>query len=97
VIADSSYAPLAHVNAGNGMSATPRVPADRPRTALLTTYLVTHRDCVRRRLRGRLDPGRDLPGGRHRDGRVLLEWHSLDHIPITDSYWGLGTDWDYVP
>ena len=32
VIADSSYAPLAHVNAGNGMQRrSPRVPADRPR------------------------------------------------------------------
>ena len=29
-------------------------------------------------------------------GRVLLEWRSLDHIPISDSYWPVGSDWDYV-
>ncbi len=29
-------------------------------------------------------------------GRVLLEWHSLDHIPTTESYWPLTEDWDYV-
>ena len=29
-------------------------------------------------------------------GKVLLEWHSLDHIPITESYWPRTVDWDYV-
>ena len=33
----------------------------------------------------------DIPSG-----RVLLEWHSLDHIPIEESYWPLSADWDYV-
>ena len=36
----------------------------------------------RRRERARLD----RPGGRREDGRVLFEWHSLDHVPITDTY-----------
>jgi hypothetical protein len=28
---------------------------------------------------------------------VLLEWHSLDHIPLTESYWPLTSwSWDYV-
>src|SRR6266542_1348901 len=32
-------------------------------------------------------------------GRVLFEWHSLDHVPLTDSYQPLpsspGAPWDY--
>lgn len=98
VIADSSYAPLARVNAGNGMRGDLHefLLTDRG-TALLTTYLVTHHD---------LRPVGGSANGSIQDaifqevdiatGRVLLEWHSLDNIPITDSYWGLGTDWDYV-
>ena len=98
VIADSSYAPLAHVNAGNGMSGDLHefLLTDRG-TALLTTYLVTHRDL--RSVGGSEDGSIQDAIFQEVDiatGRVLLEWHSLDHIPITDSYWGLGTDWDYV-
>jgi len=29
-------------------------------------------------------------------GKVLFEWHSLDHIPLTDSYWPVTTLWDYA-
>jgi hypothetical protein len=29
-------------------------------------------------------------------GRVLLDWHSLDHIPLTDSYYPVSTWWDYA-
>jgi hypothetical protein len=27
---------------------------------------------------------------------VLLEWHSLDHIPLSESYWPVYEPWDYV-
>jgi hypothetical protein len=98
VIADSSYAPLARVNAGNGLSGDLHefLLTDRG-TALLTTYVVTHRDLrsVGGSANGTIQDAMfqeiDIPSG-----RVLLEWHSLDHIPITDSYWPLGADWDYV-
>jgi hypothetical protein len=98
VIADTSYRPLATVNAGNRRSGDLHefLLTDRG-TALLTTYLVTEQDL--RAVHG-------LKQGTIQDamfqeidvasGRVLLEWHSLDHIPITDSYWPLSEDWDYV-
>lgn len=31
-----------------------------------------------------------------RTGRVLLEWHSLDHIPVNESYKALGDPYDYL-
>jgi hypothetical protein len=98
VVADSSYRPLATVNAGNRRAGDLHefLLTDRG-TALLTTYTVTQRDL--RAVHG-------LKNGTIQDamfqeidvssGKVLLEWHSLDHIPITDSYWPLSADWDYV-
>jgi hypothetical protein len=98
VIADSSYQTLAHVNAGNGHQGDLHefLITDRG-TALLTSYEVLSRDL------------RAVGGSAHgtiqdamfqeveiRSGRVLFEWHSLDHIPIEESYWPVGADWDYV-
>jgi len=98
VVADSSYRTLATVNAGNRRAGDLHefLLTDRG-TALLTTYVVAQRDL--RAVHG-------LKNGTIQDamfqeidvssGRVLLEWHSLDHIPITDSYWPLSGNWDYV-
>jgi hypothetical protein len=98
VIADASYRPIARVNAGNGYQGDLHefLLTDRG-TALLTSYRVTTRD---------LRPVGGPRDGTIQDalfqevdiasGRVLLEWHSLDHIPITESYWPLMDDWDYV-
>jgi hypothetical protein len=98
VIADASYAPIAHVNAGNGYQGDLHefLLTDRG-TALLTTYAVTRHDL--RSVGGSQD-------GTIQDaifqevevatGNVLLEWHSLDHIPLSESYWPLGANWDYV-
>ena len=98
VIADSSYAPIARVNAGNGYQGDLHefLLTDRG-TALLTTYAVTTRDL------------RSVGGSQSgtiqdaifqeveiASGKVLLEWHSLDHIPLSESYWPLSLDWDYV-
>jgi hypothetical protein len=98
VVADSSYAPIAHLNAGNGLHGDLHefLLTDRG-TALLTSYVVVTRDL------------RAVGGSEHgtiqdalfqeidvASGRVLLEWHSLDHIPITESYWPLSANWDYV-
>jgi hypothetical protein len=98
VIADASYVPLATVNAGNGLAGDLHefLLTDRG-TALLTSYVITHRDlrAVGGSASGTIQDAMfqeiDLA-----TGKVLLEWHSLDHIPITDSYYPLSVDWDYV-
>jgi hypothetical protein len=98
VIADSSYRPLATVNAGNRHAGDLHEFLITNRgTALLTTYAVTDRDlrAVGGSAHGTIQDAMfqevDISGG-----RVLLEWHSLDHIPIEESYWPLSRDWDYV-
>jgi hypothetical protein len=99
VIANDAYQPLAHVAAGNGRSGDLHefLLTDRG-TALLTAYVLRHID---------LRPVGGSRSGAIQDaifqevdlasGRVLLEWHSLDHIPLTESYWPLTSwSWDYV-
>jgi outer membrane protein assembly factor BamB len=98
VIADSSYTPIAHVNAGNGHQGDLHefLITDRD-TALLTSYTVTGRDL--RAVGGKADGTIQDAMFQEVDiasGRVLLEWRSLDHIPIEESYWPVGSDWDYV-
>jgi len=98
VVADAAYNTLATVNAGNRRAGDLHefLLTDRG-TALLTTYAVTERDlrAVHGSATGTIQDAMfqeiDV-----RSGRVLLEWHSLDHIPVTDSYWPLSVDWDYV-
>jgi hypothetical protein len=98
VIADTHYRPLATVNAGNGLAGDLHefLLTDRG-TALLTTYRVTEQDLrsVGGSRNGTIQDAMfqeiDVPSG-----RVLLEWHSLDHIPIAESYWPMMADWDYV-
>jgi hypothetical protein len=87
------------VAAGNGRSGDLHefLLTDRG-TALLTAYVLRHID---------LRPVGGSRSGAIQDaifqevdlasGRVLLEWHSLDHIPLTESYWPLTSwSWDYV-
>jgi hypothetical protein len=98
VIADSTYRPLTTANAGNGLVGDLHefLLTDRG-TALLTTYVVTRADL--RSVGGSANGGIQDAVFQEVDiasGRVLLEWHSLDHIPIEESYWPLGSDWDYV-
>ena len=98
VVADSSYRPLATVNAGNRRAGDLHefLLTDRG-TALLTTYTVTRRDlsAVHGSRAGTIQDAMfqeiDIASG-----KVLLEWHSLDHLPIAESYWPLSADWDYV-
>jgi hypothetical protein len=98
VIADASYAPLATVNAGNGRQGDLHEFLLTERgTALLTSYRVTEADlrAVGGSKQGTIQDAMfqeiDIASG-----RVLLEWHSLDHIGIEESYWPIGADWDYV-
>jgi hypothetical protein len=98
VIADAGYRPLAYPNAGNGLSGDLHEfrLTDRD-TALLTSYVVTHADL--REVGGSANGSIQDAIFQEIDvatGRVLLEWHSLDHIPIGESYWPLSDNWDYV-
>jgi Arylsulfotransferase (ASST) len=98
VVADSSYTPVAHLNAGNGRQGDLHefLLTDRG-TALLTTYEITTGDL--REVGGARDGAiqdaifQEIDVG---SGAVLMEWHSRDHIPISESYWPVGGDWDYV-
>jgi outer membrane protein assembly factor BamB len=99
VIADDSYRPITQVRAGNGLQADLHEFLLTPQgTALLTTYVPTYVDLssVGGPKRGAITDAVfqevDLA-----TGRVLLQWSSLDHIPLAESYWPLSrTSWDYV-
>ena len=98
VIADTAYDPIARVDAGNGHRGDLHefLITDRG-TALLTSYVIVEEDLrpVGGEAQGTIQDAMfqevDIASG-----RVLLEWRSLDHIPISDSYWPVGADWDYV-
>lgn len=92
VIADSSYRTVAVVHAGHGYTADlHEFQITRQGTALLDAYVPVHRnltkfggvakgtvlDCVVQELNVRT-------------GRVLWEWHSLDHVPLSASYQPVG-------
>ncbi len=98
VVADTAYNPIARVDAGNGRHGDLHEFLITTRgTALLTSYAILERDLrsVGGPARGTIQDAMfqevDIASG-----RVLLEWRSLDHIPIADSYWTVGSDWDYV-
>jgi hypothetical protein len=98
VIAGSDYAPIMRVQAGNGLRGDLHEFLLTSRgTALLTSYVIVQRDLssVGGSKTGRIQDAifqeLDLTSG-----RVLLEWHSLDHIALTESYWPVGEPWDYV-
>jgi hypothetical protein len=94
VVADSTYATIAEVRAGNGYRADHHeFQLTRWGTALITAYQPVHWD-----LRGIGGPADgivydgifqeiDIP-----TGNVLAEWHSLDHVDLADSYVTLHPD-----
>jgi hypothetical protein len=99
VIANQNYELIAHVAPGNGLQADLHefLLTDRG-TALVTSYALKHVD---------LRPVGGSESGLVEDavfqevdlasGRVLLDWHSLDHIPLSESQWPLTPwPWDYV-
>jgi hypothetical protein len=97
VIADASYRTIRRVQAGNRLRGDLHEFVLTPRgTALLTSYVVTKADLS------------SVCGSRHGSiqdaifqeidlatGRVLLEWHSLDHVALTESYAPVSADWDF--
>ncbi len=97
VIADASYRTIRRVQAAARLRGDLHEFVITPRdTALLTSYVVRRHD-----LSGvggpaaRHDPGRDLPGDRPRQRELLLEWHSLEHVLLEESYAPVEADWDF--
>lgn len=82
-IYDSSYRLITHIRPGNGLSGDMHeFLITRRNTALMT---LSHRVRVKSRsvLEGALQEV-DL-----RTHRVLFEWHSIDHVPLVESYYRL--------
>jgi hypothetical protein len=100
VIANSAYHQIAHVHAGNGFTADLHdFHVNANDTALLTVFNPIH--CNLTSIRGPRDGAvtdsvfeeLDL-----RTGLVRREWHSLDHVALSDSYstpYGSTTEWPY--
>jgi hypothetical protein len=97
VIADTSYSTVRRVQAAHGLRGDLHEFVITPRnTVLLTSYVVTTANLS------------SVGGSRHGSiqdavfqeidlatGRVLLEWHSLDHIPPWESYAPVEANWDF--
>jgi hypothetical protein len=97
VIADASYRTVRRVQAANGLRGDLHEFVITPRgTALLTSYVVRNADlsAVGGSRAGTIQDAIfqeiDLASG-----RLLLEWHSLDHIALQESYAPVGADWDF--
>ncbi len=97
VIADSSYRVIRRVQASNGLYGDLHEFVLTPRnTALLTSYVVTDADLsavggsVHATIQDALFQEIDLASG-----RVLLEWHSLEHVALQESYAPVGPNWDF--
>jgi hypothetical protein len=97
VIADAGYRTVRRVQAAAGLRGDLHEFVITPRdTALLTSYVIRKAD-----LRAAGGP-RD---GTIQDaifqeidlasGRLLLEWHSLDHVPLDESYAPVEANWDF--
>jgi hypothetical protein len=87
VIADSSYSPIATVSAGQGLSADLHEFVISPQdTALVTAYkpVTANLSHLGGPAKGVVFSGVvqeiDIPSG-----RVLFEWSSIDHVPVTDT------------
>jgi hypothetical protein len=97
VIADTSYRTIRRIQAKRGLRGDLHEFVITPRgTALYTTYLVTTADMssVGGERNGTIQDAIfqeiDLASG-----RLLMEWHSLDHVLLEESYAPLSADWDF--
>jgi hypothetical protein len=97
VIADSSYRTVRRVQAKRGLRGDLHEFVITPRdTALLTSYVVRSADLSsaggsrRGTIQDAIFQEIDLS-----NGRVLLEWHSLDHVSLQESYAPVEADWDF--
>jgi hypothetical protein len=97
VIADASYRTVRRVQAAAGLHGDLHEFVITPRdTALLTSYVIRDADLssVGGSRKGTIQDAIfqeiDLA-----TGRLLLEWRSLDHVPLTDSYAPVEANWDF--
>jgi hypothetical protein len=97
VIADSSYRTIRRVQAARGLRGDlHEFVITRRGTALLTSYVVRNADLssVGGERNGTIQDAIfqeiDLASG-----ELLLEWHSLEHIPLAESYAPVSADWDF--
>jgi len=97
VIVDETYKEIARVSAGNGLYVDVHEFLLTPTgTALVTIYNTVTRDATA--VGGSASqPTLDsiIQEIDVKTGRVLFEWHSLDHVPITDSYAPVLDPYDY--
>src|SRR5271163_1386579 len=98
VIADASYRTIRRVQAAGGLRGDLHEFVITPRdTALLTSYVIRNADLssVGGPRKGTIQDATfqeiDLA-----TGRLLLEWRSLDHVPLTESYAPVeAKNWDF--
>jgi hypothetical protein len=98
VIADSSYRTVRRVQAARGLHGDLHEFLITPRdTALLTSYVITGADLTsvggprKGTIQDAIFQEVDLASG-----KVLLEWHSLDRIPLEESYAPVEAEnWDF--
>ncbi|MCO5314582.1 MAG: arylsulfotransferase family protein [Solirubrobacterales bacterium] len=88
LIADTSYRIIRRITPGNGYPAdTHEFRLTRRGTAYVTAYRSRIRDL---RKLGRTSRSQVLDSIAQeidlKTGRVIWEWHSLDHVPVTDTY-----------
>ncbi len=98
VIADSAYRTVRRVQAARGLHGDLHEFVITPRnTALLTSYVITGADLTsvggprKGTIQDAIFQEIDLASG-----KVLLEWHSLDRIPLEESYAPVEAEnWDF--
>jgi hypothetical protein len=97
VIADASYRTIRRVQAAGGLRGDLHEFVITSRdTALLTSYVIRNADLssVGGSRKGTIQDAIfqeiDLA-----TGRLLLEWHSLDHVPLDESYAPVEANWDF--
>jgi hypothetical protein len=98
VIADSAYRTVRRVQAARGLRGDLHEFVITPRdTALLTSYVITGANLTsvggprKGTIQDAIFQEIDLAGG-----EVLLEWHSLDRIPLEESYAPVeAANWDF--
>jgi hypothetical protein len=98
VIADASYRTVRRVQAAGGLRGDLHEFVITPRdTALLTSYVIRNADLSsvggprKGTIQDAIFQEVDLASG-----RLLLEWHSLDHVPLTESYAPVeAKNWDF--
>jgi hypothetical protein len=97
VIADTSYRTVRRVQAARGLRGDLHEFVITPRgSALLTSYVVRNADLTpvggprKGTIQDAIFQEIDLASG-----ELLLEWHSLEHIPLAESYAPVEANWDF--